>query len=427
MTNANHFGFMPGNDAEQNALALQKAVDMGGEIHVCQTGIYDISEPIEIGDDTTLIFEDGVTIRRQESRTGKNGNAFINKGAFSHTRNYNIKLIGLKLICNDVESEGFGITSRYVGLRAQVAFIYITNLEVRNYECTGLLAKDMGIQLGAFENVLLEDLYITGNKDGIHLGWGKNFVIRRARLCTYDDPIALNAYDYSVSNTHVGWIENGLIEDCYDLNAESTTGYFCRLLGGAWGNWYEGMMVHHSDTVVHNGRIYRVVMNPTDSKLYPSFTPPTHEMGVQVYDGINWVCTQEATFCDTGCRNITFRNIHLQKKRGTAFGIDLDMGSYVRSYYPGSHPIPQENLTFENIFVENELIHLIYANYPVQNISLRNVHLGNSDIHFTSYPAEAIEYPEIRVQVANVPGYEEKITVSGRCTVDVSAENKHCE
>ena len=32
----------------------------------------------------------------------------------------------------------------------------------------------------------------------------------------------------------MGWIEDGLIEDCYDLADEDTTGYFCRILAGAW-------------------------------------------------------------------------------------------------------------------------------------------------------------------------------------------------
>ena len=28
----------------------------------------------------------------------------------------------------------------------------------------------------------------------------------------------LNAFDYATSNTHVGWIENGIIENCTDLD-----------------------------------------------------------------------------------------------------------------------------------------------------------------------------------------------------------------
>ena len=42
-------------------------MDLGGEIAVEGKGMYDLSETIEIGDDTTLIFAKGVQIRRQTS------------------------------------------------------------------------------------------------------------------------------------------------------------------------------------------------------------------------------------------------------------------------------------------------------------------------------------------------------------------------
>ena len=34
-----------------------------------------------------------------------------------------------------------------------------------------------------------------------------------------------------------------LIEDCYDLADEDTTGYFCRILAGAW----DGLVSGHGD------------------------------------------------------------------------------------------------------------------------------------------------------------------------------------
>ena len=102
--------------------------------------------------------------------------------------------------------------------------ISVTNLVVEDFECSGVLKKDDGIQVSAFENIRLEHLYIEGDKDGVHLGWGKGFAIRHGRFRTFDDPIALNAFDYVTSNTHVGWIEDGIVEDCYDLDAEDTTG-----------------------------------------------------------------------------------------------------------------------------------------------------------------------------------------------------------
>ena len=80
MRNANEYGFLPGNDAWSNAQALQRVINSGGEIIVDLTGIYDLSETIEIGDNTTIIFSKGVKIRRQESRTGRDGCVFVNKG-----------------------------------------------------------------------------------------------------------------------------------------------------------------------------------------------------------------------------------------------------------------------------------------------------------------------------------------------------------
>ncbi len=334
---AEDFGFRVGNNAESNSKALQLAVSCGGDITVTTPGVYDVSEQIIIGSNTTLYFGAGVVIRRQPSATGKNGFVIINSGAFTREFNENIKIIGLTLTCNGVESSGFGRDAIIVGLRAQLAFMYVKNLEIRDFECKDLLKKDYAIQISSFENIIIENIRIEGMKDGVHLGKGNKFVIRHGIFKTYDDPIALNAFDYSVSNPNVGWIEDGIIEDCYDLNDDSTVGFFCRILGGCWLDWYEGMEVMHSDTVVSNGRVYRVVMNPTDGMFYKSVTPPSHESGIAEYDGICWVMAQEGAIYDCGCRNLHFKDIYLQKKRGmSAFGVDYNRDTYARSFYPGS-------------------------------------------------------------------------------------------
>ena len=56
MISANEYGFLPGNNSYKNSEALQKAVDSGGVIGVTVPGIYEISEQIEIGDNTKLMF-----------------------------------------------------------------------------------------------------------------------------------------------------------------------------------------------------------------------------------------------------------------------------------------------------------------------------------------------------------------------------------
>ncbi|MBQ8342703.1 MAG: hypothetical protein IJY21_01210 [Clostridia bacterium] len=417
--NANDFGFLPQNDGETNAAALQTAIDKGGEIVVTLAGDYFLSEPIYIGDNTSLSFAKGITLIRQPSKTGVNGNVLINKGAFDGVTNRNIKITGLHLLCNGVESTGSGIKSKKVGLRAQVAFLHVENLEIYDFSCVGLLKKDYGLQISAFNEIRLEGLYIEGNKDGVHLGMGKNFVVRHGKFKTYDDPIALNAFDYSVSNTHVGWIENGLIEDCYDLADDTTTGYFCRILGGAWVRWSKGMLVHHSDTVVYQNRVYRVVMNPTDSKLYKSETPPSHASGVQAYDGINWVCTQEGELYDCGCRNILLKDIRLQKKRSIAVAIDLNYDTYARSFTKGSKPVPQGNITFDNVCIEADIQTFFRANYPVENITIKNSDIKEAKILFEGFDLDGLSYPPVQLTVESTPLSKNAVISDGRHKVTV--------
>ena len=64
---ASEFGFFPGNDAKKNSEALQKALDIGGDIFIDGKGIADIVDPMMIGDDTSITFEEGLSLRRNES------------------------------------------------------------------------------------------------------------------------------------------------------------------------------------------------------------------------------------------------------------------------------------------------------------------------------------------------------------------------
>ena len=137
---------------------------------------------------------------------------------------------------------------------------HIKNLAIRNFTALDLPPSDFGIHICTFENILVENVKIEGRKDAVHLGRGKDFIIRNGYFKTFDDPIALNAHDYASSNPQLGWIENGLIENCYDYNDKDTTGYFCRILAGSWCDWYEGMKIQNSDTVIHNNKIYRALM-----------------------------------------------------------------------------------------------------------------------------------------------------------------------
>lgn len=397
MIDAFVYGFEPGKDGEENAKALQKAVEQGGTIVIDRPGIYDLSEPVYLGDDTTLFFGTGVKLRRQESKSGETGYVFVNKGAYTRTYNENIKIIGLHLICNNVQCRGVDGGKKVIpGLRGHLAFFYMKNLEIRDFVSMDLPAQDFGIHICTFENIIVENVRIEGRKDAVHLGRGNKFVIRHGIFRTFDDPIALNAHDYATSNPQLGWIEDGIIEDCYDLNDEATVGYFCRVLAGSWSDWKEGMEVQHSDTVVCNNRLYRVMMQ-VDGTVYRSVTPPCHEEGIKEYDGIRWLMVQEDVIYNCGCRNVHFKDIFLQKKRRFAFSLHFDKDNYSRSYYPGSEAPVQENIIFENIYFQNEIPVLLHSRTPVDTVKLINSVMENSAILLEDIETEGIIYPRTNI------------------------------
>lgn len=415
------YGFKVENDGFANALALQKAVEGGGDIYVDQPGVYEIADQVVLGDDTSLYFCAGARLKRI-ANPEEIGYVFVNSGAYTKTYNKNIKIVGLHLICNGVISTKKGQNSKRIilGLRGHCSFFYVKNLQILNFECYDLPVEDFGIHICTFENVLLENLRIEGMKDAVHFGRGNKFVVRHGLFRTYDDPIALNGHDYVTSNPELGWIENGLIEDCYDLNADATVGYFCRILAGAWTDWREGMVVQRSDTVVSNNRLYRVYM-PVDGKKYKSVTRPTHEKGEKEYDGIVWAVVQEGVTYGAGCRNIHFKDIYLQKNRSIAFSIHFDKDEYSRSYYPYATPPVQENLTFENVVVEAETIRrLLWSISPVDNVRFINCTLKDNSLHFDNIKEEGIVYPTTNLLFSGTK-FKEEISTFIRCEEGTSA------
>ncbi|MDR0682586.1 MAG: hypothetical protein LBG15_12180 [Dysgonamonadaceae bacterium] len=390
-TNAAKFGFLPTNTAEENVKILQQGLDSLGNIYVDLPGIYDLDSAIYLNNNTKITFGKGVYIRKQRNKNGKGAEyVFINRGAYSRTYNENIEINGLNLICNGLDDNHSAIQ----GLVGQVSFFHVRNLTIKDFTCIDLLTTRFCVQIAEFENIFIENVYIQGNKDGIHLGVGKDFIIRNGIFKTFDDPIALNAHDYDISNPTVGWIENGLIENCYDLQNATTTGFFCRILAGSWVDWYQGMKLQKSDIAVHDGRLYRVIA-PPDGKEYVSYTAPTHKSGYQTIDGINWYMMQEGIIYNGGCRNIHFKNIYLQKDRETAFSIHFDMDKWSRSYYPNSEAPVQSNLVFENIHINGKLGNLLSTYTPVDKLQFINLNWSGGNIILSS--VTGLDYPSTKI------------------------------
>lgn len=375
------FGFSIDANGVENARALQKAIDKGGTILISQPGIYKIASTLYIGSNTSLLFGNGVSLKKV-NEAGPFAQLIINKGAITRSYDEHITVEGLHVMVNGVDN----CSDLVLGLRGVLGFSYVKDLRIKGLRCYDLTGCQYCLQVSRFEDVVIEDVIIKGQKDGIHFGPGKRFTIRDAVFQTFDDAIALNAQDYSTSNPEMGWIEDGLIENCYDLNQEKTVGFFCRMLGGGWIDWKKGMKVQQSDAVVSNGRLYRVKM-PPDGKLYESVSRPDFASGSKVLDGITWVMTQEEISYTAGVRNVTFRDIQLEKPR-IPFCIQIDMSEYNRSYYPGAEIPVQENIVLDNVKVlYDENIPLVQVSSPVNLITVTNSRLRNQGFRFTGSEA----------------------------------------
>ncbi|MFZ5828955.1 MAG: hypothetical protein ACOY3P_02665 [Planctomycetota bacterium] len=370
------FGFSPDASGQENTRALQRAVDQTGTVVVRRPGTYSVAGTVFIGSNTSLVFGNGVLLKKV-AEPEPFTHVLLNKGALTKSYDQHISVEGLQVVVNDVDVRNFLV----YGLHGQIAFFYVKDLRIEGFRCLDLGRTQYGIHVCTFEDLLIHDVIIKGRKDGVHLGRGKRFTIRDGVFQTFDDAVALNAHDYAVGNPELGWIEEGLVENCHDLSADDTTGYFCRILAGAWIDWRPGMEVQQSDTVVSEERLYRVQAQP-DGTVYKSITRPTHESGSATLDGIHWGVVQDDVTYTAGVRHVTFRDIYLEKPR-TAFSIHFDFGKYSRSYYPGAEVPQQQQLVFDNIRVlHGEAKELLAIGTPVDVVTIVNSSLRNNRIHF---------------------------------------------
>ena len=376
LSDAADFGFSPEASGIENAKALQHAVDQGGTIRVSRPGTYKIAGTVYVGSNTSMVFGNSVFLKKV-NEAGSFTHVLLNKGALTKTYDQDITIDGLNLIVNGIDVIDFEV----YGLRGQIAFFYIKDLRIDRFRCMDLGKSQFAIHICTFEDIIVNDLIIKGDKDGVHLGRGKRFTICNGVFQTFDDAVALNAHDYSTGNPELGWIEDGVVEKCYDLTAEKTTGYFCRILAGGWIDWRSGMEVQQSDSVVSNGRIYRVFAN-SDGTIYKSITQPTHETGSRILDGINWVVVQNDVTYTAGVRNVTFRDIFLEKPR-IGFSVHFDNDRFSRSYYPGAIIPAQEQLTFDNIRVlHNQPSAFLSVGTPVDILTITHSSFKDSGIEF---------------------------------------------
>ena len=363
---AENYGVSPTNTAEENSTAMQKLLNNCGTIMLLKPGTYKFGKILKVKSNTRLLFGSGVFIDLSETVNG----FMVNESAYSNINiDANIYIDGLSIKVNGSNLGGAGI----VGMNGLLNFFNVNNLVLENIKCADIPNDVFFVHLCRFYNVLIDNITAIGKKDAIHVNCGNFLTIRHGIFKTYDDPIALNAHDYPRCVPYYGLIENVLIEDCIDEADTSTTGFFCRMLGGAWADWKSGNNYRHSDTIVTENGIYRMIGSGTTE--YTSTVKPTHTSGeVTESDGITWRFIQphfDAIY-SVGCRNITFRNILLKKNRENVFAFHYDNDSFSRSYYPNAVPFVQTNIVFDNITCIGDITNFIYGITPVDNIKLMN-------------------------------------------------------
>lgn len=409
-TNAASFGFSPEATGLANTQALQRALDQTGTIIVSQPGTYKIAGTVFIGSHTSIIFGHNVFLKKSDEQ-GPFSHVLLNKGALTKTYDEHISVEGLSIIVNGMDVRKFLV----YGLHGQLAFFYVKDLRIERFRCLDIGKAQYGIHVCTFEDLLIDDVILKGDKDGVHLGRGKRFTIRRGTFQTYDDAVALNAHDYDVGNPELGWVEDGVVENCHDLaDGKKPIGYFCRILAGAWLDWQSGMEVRKSDTVVSHGRLYRVFAKP-DATNYKSVTQPTHESGSQELDGITWVVVQNDVTYTAGVRNVVFRDIFLHKPR-IGFSVHFDNDKFSRSYYPGAKIPRQEQLTFDNIRVlHDQRTEFLSIGTPIDALTISNSSFRHNRINFHGNKAMP-DYGRTKINlygcVFNYPGAMELITNS---------------
>jgi hypothetical protein len=388
--NAADFGFLPSETGVANIKALQAGFDKGGTIEVTKPGVYNVSGTAYIGDNTSLIFGAGVVIQKSDE-AGRFTHIILNKGALTRTYNHNISITGMDVRVNNVDLP----MSTIYGLRGHIAFFYVKDLKIERFRCSGLVNGQFALHICTFEDLLINDVIITGKKDGIHLGPGKRFKISNGFFQTGDDAIALVPGDWVSANPEFGNLEDGVIENCSDVPDDYLEGAFSKIVASAWVDWKPGMLVRHGDAVVSNGRIYRVLAE-LDNVQHQSLTQPRFDSGQQVIDGINWLMFQKDTIHTAVVKNVVFRDIFLKSYR-VPFQLMSYSNKWSHSYYPGA-PVPvQGPLSFDNIVMQSENKKaLISMTTPCNIINIRNSFLKSNWVEF-GHASDYAAYPKTYV------------------------------
>ena len=339
------FGFSPEASASNNVAALQKALDGGKKrVTVTRPGEYRLNARVYLDSDTQLAFGPGVVL----SKAGRYDFVLINRGALTRTWNENIAIDGLTIRVNGVDTCPSSAQPLY-GLRGHLTLYFAKNVTVTHFTCTDVAKVQFCLHFCQFDRLLLDTFEIRGGKDGVHVGAGRNFVIRNGVCATGDDAIALNAQDYPSSQPMQGDIADGVVENVTDEHKAETAGNAVRMLSGAWPDWRSGMPLRNGDTVRNGKNVYRVVRKETGKDI-ASVEAPVHAEGAWTDSaGLTFYFNQNDGAVQANVTNVTFRNMQFKEDRN-CFKASWDFCSANRAIHPDT---PKERIPVIDVAAQN--------------------------------------------------------------------------
>lgn len=215
------------NDTSAINSAIEAAASSGGGIVVFPKGVY-LSYSIHLMSDITLKLDKGAVIKAAKVTESAgydspepNPSVYQDFG-HSHWQNsliwgidlHNVKLIGKGLIDgSDVLSRGEP-RKGYTGPTTANKALALKNC--KNVKVSGVQFKSCGhfaILFTGVDDVVIDNVTIDTNRDGIDIDCCKNVVIRNSRVNTVNDDAIVLKCSYAL-----GWAkptEDVVIEDCY--------------------------------------------------------------------------------------------------------------------------------------------------------------------------------------------------------------------
>ena len=88
--------------------------------------------------------------------------------------------------------------------------------------------------------------------------------------------------------------------------------------------------------------------------------------------------------------------------------ISLNNDAWARSYVDGCTPVPQGNISFERVHVENSIDTLLGSDYPCENITLKDVDFNGSNVYFIAKKLPGLTYPTVNVYLNGIPNARER-------------------